>query len=72
MTFQELLTENHTKPQLVDVLEALADESDYWQKCYDFYLNNLEKPIERMTPRMAKWADKIAEDVLERYLERKR
>lgn len=69
MTFEELLTENGSKPQLVEFLYDLEDNSQYWNSCVMFFNSNHQKPIAKMTDKQAKWAQTICEDVLEKYIE---
>lgn len=69
MTFEDLLTENRTKPQLVEFLtDELSEHGAYWQSCAEFFLDNRHELVGQMSPKQAAWADKISEDVLEKYL----
>lgn len=71
MTFEELLTENGTKPQLVDYFYKHEGQSKYWNECVQFFNSNHQKKIKDMSPKQALWAGQISEDILEKYLEDK-
>ena len=42
-----------------DDLEAKAEDSEYWAKAYEFYLDNKNKPVDRLTDSQASWMEKI-------------
>jgi hypothetical protein len=60
-------SEKITKEQVDDARE----ESDYWESCGAFVIDNWDRAIESMTPKQAKWLDKIHEDLVERRIDGK-
>jgi uncharacterized membrane protein YqiK len=46
-----------------DDLEERAEDSEYWASAYNFYLDNKNKPADRLTDKQAAWMEKIEEQL---------
>lgn len=42
-----------------DEMNTLAEDSQYWEKCADFWFQVKEKPLQEMTLKQTEWLAKI-------------
>ena len=51
-----------------DALAEKSCQSEYWQNCLDFYLQNKMKPINALSKKQADWLQKIEDQLEEDYV----
>lgn len=62
-TLKALLTENDTKPYMIDYLKTLSKTRGPWGKYFEFYLANQSGSIASMKSDIKKYAEALVREV---------
>ena len=58
--YMNLVKDNYNIDE--EILLEKSEESDYWEKSYNFYMQVKEYPIDRLSFSQEDWLDKIEQD----------